>query len=97
MKFTDGKTFLIFFCELAGEPHLMDEPVIVELAKKYQKNPAQILIRYQTQRGIIPIPKSVTKKRIAGNIQVFDIQLTEEDMNKINSLNRNSRGNAVLE
>lgn len=80
-----------------GEPHLTDEPVIVEIAKKYQKTSAQILIRYQTLRGIIAIPKSVTKERIAGNIQVFDIQLTDEEMNKIKSLNRNSRLCAELD
>uniref|UniRef100_A0A674BZD2 alcohol dehydrogenase (NADP(+)) n=1 Tax=Salmo trutta TaxID=8032 RepID=A0A674BZD2_SALTR len=52
------------------EPILLDEAAIDTLAKKYNKSPAQIILRWQTQRGVVTIPKSVTESRIKENIQV---------------------------
>ncbi|XP_006158530.1 1,5-anhydro-D-fructose reductase [Tupaia chinensis] len=71
--------------------NLMDEPVIRRIAEKHKKSPAQILIRFQIQRDVIVIPKSVNPKRIQENIQVFDFELTEQDMDDIFSLDRNLR------
>jgi len=59
---------------------LLNEPKLHEIAKKYNKTPAQILIRYQMDIGNIVIPKSVTKARIVGNFEVFDFKLTAEDI-----------------
>jgi len=73
------------------DPVLLEDPKIVGLAKKYNKTPAQILIRYQIQRGHTVIPKSVTKERIASNFQVFDFQLTPEDVALINTFECNGR------
>ncbi|XP_068225707.1 aldo-keto reductase family 1 member B1-like isoform X1 [Palaemon carinicauda] len=73
------------------DPQLMEDPKIVALAEKYKKTPAQILIRYQLQRGLIVIPKSVTKSRIESNIQVFDFELSDEDMKAIDSFDCNGR------
>lgn len=73
------------------DPVLMDEPIVIELAKKYKKNPAQLLIRYQIQRGHIVIPKSVTKSRIISNFDVFDFELNGDDVTKISSLDCNGR------
>jgi diketogulonate reductase-like aldo/keto reductase len=70
---------------------LMDEPTLVELAKKYGKTPAQIIIRWDLQHGLITIPKSVRKERIIENADVFDFELSEEDMKKIDALNQNLR------
>lgn len=70
---------------------LMDDPVIQSIARKHQKSPAQILIRFQIQRNVIVIPKSVNPKRILENIQVFDFELTEQEMNDILGLDRNLR------
>ncbi|KFO18949.1 1,5-anhydro-D-fructose reductase [Fukomys damarensis] len=82
------------YCPLGGSSqgiHLMDDPVIERIAKEHSKSPAQILIRFQIQRNVIVIPKSVTPHRIQENIQVFDFELTEQDMNDIFSLDKNLR------
>ncbi|XP_072556158.1 aldo-keto reductase family 1 member A1-B isoform X1 [Paramormyrops kingsleyae] len=73
------------------EPVLLDEPVLAELARKYNKSPAQIILRWQTQRGVVTIPKSVTESRIKENIQVFDFILEAEEMDKVSGLNRGWR------
>uniref|UniRef100_A0AAX7T8L2 alcohol dehydrogenase (NADP(+)) n=1 Tax=Astatotilapia calliptera TaxID=8154 RepID=A0AAX7T8L2_ASTCA len=74
-----------------NEPILLEEPVISSLAEKYKKSPAQILLRWQTQRGVVTIPKSVTESRIKENIQVFDFTLEAEEMKSIAALTRGWR------
>lgn len=69
----------------------MEEPKVVEIAKKHKKNSAQILLRYQVQRGVIVIPKSITKERIESNIEVFDFNLNLDEMATIDAFNRNGR------
>lgn len=61
------------------------------LARKYGKNPAQILLRWNVQQGIIPIPKSKTSARLAENIAVFDFAPEGEDMAALNGMNQNCR------
>ncbi|NWU92074.1 AK1A1 dehydrogenase, partial [Upupa epops] len=73
------------------EPVLLEEPGIKKMAEKYSKSPAQILLRWQVQRKVVAIPKSVTPARIQQNLQVFDFSLTEEEMSHIGSLNKNWR------
>ena len=68
-----------------------DIPEIVELAGKYGKSAAQILIRWDLQHEVITIPKSITPHRILENSQVFDFQISEEDMATIDSLNQDKR------
>jgi aldehyde reductase len=75
----------------AGEPGLMDDARIIAIASKYSKSPAQILIRYQIQRGNIVIPKSVTKSRIESNFEVFNFELSSEDIAEIDSFECNGR------
>ncbi|KAJ5561314.1 hypothetical protein N7535_004219 [Penicillium sp. DV-2018c] len=56
------------------------EPVLASIGGKYGKTPAQVLIRWSLQMGFVPLPKSVTPKRIRENVEVFDFELDEEDM-----------------
>ncbi|WP_425589778.1 aldo/keto reductase [Fictibacillus fluitans] len=74
---------------LKGE--IFDEPVLVELAKKYEKTVAQVILRWDLQNGVITIPKSVNKDRIQQNSNIFDFELSREDMGKIDALNLNHR------
>ncbi|KJK68112.1 Aldo/keto reductase family protein [Aspergillus parasiticus SU-1] len=61
----------------------MGETVLKELGKKYNKSPAQIMIRWCLQRGLVPLPKSATPSRIRENAEVFDFELDEEDMKRL--------------
>lgn len=70
------------------EPVLLDEPAVAGLAQKYSKSPAQIILRWQTQRGVVTIPKSVTESRIKENIQIFDFSLEAEEMKSITELSQ---------
>lgn len=77
--------------EQSGEMPLLEEPKVLQLAKKYNKSPAQILIRYHIENGVIVVPKSVTKSRIESNLQVFDFVISPEDMEILEGLNQNLR------
>jgi len=55
-------------------------PILQPLAKKYQKTAAQILLRWSVQKGFVPLPKSVTPSRIKENSEIFDFELSEEEM-----------------
>lgn len=69
----------------------LDLPVLVSLAKKYGKSPAQVVIRWHIQRDVIVIPKSIHKERIVENANVFDFTLTEAELAEIDALNENHR------
>lgn len=69
----------------------LDDGTINELAKKYQKSPAQIMIRWSLQHGLVVIPKSSHQERIQENGRVFDFELQKEDMKKMDALNQNYR------
>jgi diketogulonate reductase-like aldo/keto reductase len=70
---------------------LLDEPTLIEIANKYNKSTAQIIIRWDLQTEVVTIPKSTKPHRIAENADVFDFELSQEDMNKINTLNQDNR------
>ncbi|MGD6902322.1 aldo/keto reductase [Bacillus infantis] len=70
---------------------LLDEPVITEIAEKHKKSPAQIILRWDLQNEVITIPKSVKEHRIIENADIFDFELSSEDMGKIDALNKNER------
>ena len=66
---------------------LLDDGVMAELGKKYGKTPAQITLRWHFQCGRSFVPKSVTPERIAGNFQIWDFELSREDMELIGNMN----------
>ncbi|KAM7157199.1 aldo-keto reductase family 1 member C15-like isoform 2-T3 [Molossus nigricans] len=72
-------------------PNLLEEPILNAIAKKHRRSPGQVALRYQVQRGVVVLAKSFTEKRIKENFQVFDFELTPEDMKAIDGLNRNFR------
>ena len=63
------------------------EPKLVTIAAKYGRSPAQTLIRWSLQQEAIVIPKSVHKERIIENAQVFDFNITRDDMDQLNGFN----------
>jgi 2,5-diketo-D-gluconate reductase A len=70
---------------------VLDDPTIVSIAKAVGKTPAQVVLRWHIERGDIVFPKSVTPARIAENIDIFDFELSGEDVEAISALNRNHR------
>ncbi len=72
-------------------PRLHDEPIILDLAKKYNKSPAPILLNWGLLRGTVVIPKSVTPERIKENIGAYDFALTRDDIKQIDTLNKDFR------
>jgi 2,5-diketo-D-gluconate reductase A len=70
---------------------VLDDPTIVSIARAVGKTPAQVVLRWHIERGDIVFPKSVTPARIAENIDIFDFELSGEDVEAISALNRNHR------
>jgi 2,5-diketo-D-gluconate reductase A len=72
-----------------GKQNLFTNEILAEIAKQYGKSVGQVVLRWNFQRGIVVIPKSVRKERIIENINIFDFELSEEDMEKIKTLDEN--------
>ncbi|XP_013196732.2 aldo-keto reductase AKR2E4-like isoform X2 [Amyelois transitella] len=72
-------------------PPRVDEPALVEIAKKYNKTVPQIALRYLVELGVIPIPKSLTKSRIESNLDVFDFSLNQEEKDLLKSYDKGYR------
>lgn len=66
-------------------------PTIRRLAEKYQRTPAQIILRWDLQHGVVTIPKSVQPERLAENAHIFDFELSAEDIRAIDSLDNDKR------
>ncbi len=69
-----------------GQHNIFSNEVLAEIGKKYDKSIGQVVLRWHIQKGIVAIPKSVHKERIEENFNVFDFELTKEDMDKIAGL-----------
>lgn len=76
-----------------GTPTLFEHNTIKEISQKYKKTPAQVLLRWATQRNVAIIPKSNNLDRLLQNLNVNDFDLTKEDFNEIAKLDRNLRFN----
>ena len=73
-----------------GNDSVLTEDIIKELANKYGKSPAQIILRWHNQKGVIVIPGSKNPEHIKDNLNIFDFELSEEDMKKIDELDKNT-------
>lgn len=92
---------LLAFCKKEGiqleawsplkQGQLLNEPVIEDIAHKYNKSVAQVILRWDLQHGVVTIPKSIKEHRIIENANIFDFELSVEDMEKIDGLNQDSR------
>lgn len=92
---------LLEFCKAEGiqmeawsplkQGELLSEPAIVEIAEKHKKSPAQVILRWDLQNEVVTIPKSIKEHRIIENADIFDFELSAEDMERLNSLNKNER------
>ena len=69
-----------------GNSQLLNEPILIEIAKKYNKTVAQVILRWHIEKGNIVFPKSSNPKHIKENFEIFDFKLTHEEIDKINSL-----------
>jgi len=74
-----------------GDKGLLNEPVFAELAAKYGKTTAQIILRWHTQNGTSVIPGSTNPDHIRENADIFDFALTAEEMAAVKALNTNTR------
>ncbi|MNI86123.1 putative oxidoreductase YtbE [compost metagenome] len=70
---------------------LVDHPALADIGAKYGKTPAQVILRWDLQNGVIAIPKSVREARLKENADVFDFVLTDADMASIDALNLDKR------
>jgi diketogulonate reductase-like aldo/keto reductase len=69
-----------------GRNNMFQNEILLSIAGKFKKSVAQIILRWLTQRGVVAIPKSVRKERITENFNIFDFELSSEDMDTIVSL-----------
>ena len=86
--------FIESYYPLGGRGHTnisLNNQIIVDIAKKYNKSSAQIILRWHIQRGFIAIPGSKSENHILENIDIFNFELTDDEMNKIYNLNSGKR------
>jgi len=74
-----------------GQPNLLEDKSVADIAKKYKKTPAQVVLRWAIQRDTVVIPKSIKRQRLEENIKIFDFKLSSDDMAAIDRLDRNWR------
>lgn len=99
MEFIKKSFLLVFFQGSPGRDdmflsgsklclRLMQDPVVVKMAEKCDKTPAQILLRHALQNGIVVVPKSTTPSRIEDNFKIFNFFLTPNEMKCLNMLDK---------
>ena len=74
-----------------GDPQLLNETILVNIAAAHSKTVPQVMLRWLIQRDIIAIPKTSRRERLIENMDVFDFQLSDEQMSQIFTLNKNKR------
>ncbi|CDI97758.1 aldo keto reductase family 1 member B4 [Echinococcus multilocularis] len=99
IEFCRCKNILVEGYALIGSPGfmqrkdkpLLEEESVLEIAERHKKTPAQVLLRHGLQRGIVVLIKSVTPERIKSNFDVFDFELTDAEMKKLNATGSKKR------
>jgi 2,5-diketo-D-gluconate reductase B len=91
LKFCKENNIVLTAYSPIARGEILQDSVLNELATKYNKNVAQITLRWIIQKKIVAIPKSKSKEHLKSNIDIFDFKLSKEDMMKINNLNKNQR------
>lgn len=86
VDFCNANDILVEAWSPLGTGRLLDNAVLKQVASWYGKSVAQICIRWALQNGTLPLPKSVTPKRIVDNIQVYDFKISDSDMELINNM-----------
>ncbi|MBL4952832.1 aldo/keto reductase [Neobacillus sp. OS1-32] len=92
---------LLAYCQKEGiqleawsplkQGQLVNDPVLTEIGKKYGKSAVQVILRWDLQNKVVTIPKSIKEQRIIDNANIFDFELTAEDMETIDGLNKDER------
>lgn len=91
VNFCNDNNILVEAYSPLGTGQLLNNKELIAIAKKYNKSTAQLCIRFVLQKGVLPLPKSVTKSRIKENAEVFDFNITDEDMKSIENIKEISR------
>lgn len=89
-----NKIIVEAYCPLVRNQKAND-PTLNTIAKKYNKGTGQVLIRYCLQKGWVPLPKSDTPSRIEGNADIYDFDLSKEDMKSLDDLDEGADGAIV--
>lgn len=86
-----GTVLMAWYPLGSGNADLIREEIFTQLAEKYSKTPVQIILRWHTQMGFVAIPGSKSENHIKENIDIFDFELTKEEMEQIAEINKNRR------
>lgn len=86
VRYCEANNILVEAWSPLGRGRVLNNELLLKLAAKYGKSVAQICLRWELQHGVLPLPKSVTPQRIKENIEVFDFELTAEDMLMIDNM-----------
>lgn len=86
VDFCQGQNILVEAWSPMARQAVTDNPVLQELASQYGRTPAQICLRWELQHGIVPLPKTTRRERMAENADVFDFTLTDEEMAAVDAL-----------
>lgn len=91
LTYCEGKGIRLEAWSPLGQGHLLTNDTLVSIGKKYGKTAAQVILRWDLQVGVITIPKSINEGRIIENADIFDFELSAEDIAAIDGLNQNKR------
>ena len=91
LKFCEENSIRVEAWSPLMQGKIVSNPVVQKVAEKYNKTPAQVTLRWDLQHGVVTIPKSKTPQRIAENADIFDFELSAEDMQTLDALDQGKR------